>query len=327
MTSYEQDTRTLWPSWPFTGREVELELVRRSLGIGRQGVVVTGPAGGGKTRLITEAVRGTDCVRVTGTPETSALPFAAFAHLLPGGLSLPGAIRHLSGVRLLVVDDAHLLDEASAALVHQLAVHGRTRLVVAATDPAPLPGAVSRLWTGELLTRLALEPLPYDETAHLLAGGGLEPLTVRRLHRVCRGDLRLLRDLLGALHETGALDRVADTGEWAWHGPLPLTATVRDRIAPLLDRPDPGERDTLERLAFAEPLPPHLDEGLDLGILERLETDGLIHVDDRGAVRLAHPLHGPALRARAGRHRAARRERHRRCRPLHLPDRRRPAGG
>ncbi|MEU2618222.1 LuxR C-terminal-related transcriptional regulator [Streptomyces sp. NPDC007157] len=306
MTSCEQDARTLEPPWPFTGREDELELVRRSLGIGRQGVVVTGPAGGGKTRLVTEAVRGTDCVRVTGTPETSALPFAAFAHLLPGRLSLPAAIQHLSGVRLLVVDDAHLLDEASAALVHQLAVHGRTRLVVAATDPAPVPGAVSRLWTGELLTRLALEPLPYDETAQLLAGGGLEPLTVRRLHRVCRGDLRLLRDLLGALRESGALNRVPDTAEWAWRGPLPLTATVRDRIRPLLDRPDPGERDTLERLAFAEPLPPHLDDGLDLGILERLETDGLIQVDDRGAVRLAHPLHGPALRSRAGRLRARR---------------------
>ncbi|MFF4894888.1 LuxR C-terminal-related transcriptional regulator [Streptomyces sp. NPDC001068] len=306
MTSYEQDARTLRPPWPFTGRVDELELVRRSLGIGRQGVVVTGPAGGGKTRLITEAVRGAERVWVTGTPETSTLPFAAFAHLLPGRLSLPGAVQHLGGVRLLVVDDAHLLDEASAALVHQLAVHGRTRMVVAATDPAPLPGAVSRLWTGELLTRLALEALPYDETAELLVAEGLEPLTVRRLHQVSGGDLRLLRDLLGALRESGALHRVPDTGEGAWYGPLPLTATVRDRIAPLLDRPDPEERDTLERLAFAEPLPPHLDDGLDLGVLERLEADGLIQVDDRGAVRLAHPLHGPALRARAGRLRARR---------------------
>ncbi|MFF7981575.1 LuxR C-terminal-related transcriptional regulator [Streptomyces sp. NPDC007901] len=306
MTTYEQDARTLELPWPFTGREDELELVRRSSVAGRQGVVVTGPAGSGKTRLITEAVRGTDCARVTGTPATSTLPFAAFAHLLPDGVSLPGALRHLSGVRLLVVDDAHLLDEASAALVHQLAVHGRTRLLVTAADPAPLPDAISRLWTGELLTHLALEPLPYDETARLLAGADLDPLTVRRLHRVCRGDLRLLRDLLGALRESGPLTRVPDTGAWAWRGPLPLTATVRDRIAPLLDRPDPAERDTLERLAFAEPLPPHLDDDLDLGTLERLETDGLIHVDERGAVRLAHPLHGPALRARAGRLRARR---------------------
>ncbi len=115
---------------------------------GRHGIVVTGPAGRGKTRLVTEAVRGSDCAKVTGTPETRGLPFAAFAHLLPESVSLHRAVQLLSGVRLLVVDDAHLLDDSSAALVHQLAVHSRTRLVVVVADGEPVPGAVSRLWTG-----------------------------------------------------------------------------------------------------------------------------------------------------------------------------------
>ncbi|MFJ8598981.1 LuxR C-terminal-related transcriptional regulator [Streptomyces shenzhenensis] len=306
MTTYVQDAKTLELPWPFTGREDELELIRRSLTAGRQGIVLTGPAGCGKTRLVTEAVRGTDCVRVTGTPETRSLPFAAFAPLLPETVSLHRAVQLLSGVRLLVVDDAHLLDEASAALVHQLAVHGRTRLVVIAADWAPAPGAVARLWTGELLPRLALEPLPHEATARLLAGGvALEPLTVRRLHRVCRGDLRLLRDLSGALRTQGLLTRVAGTDEWAWRGPVPMTPTVRERAADVLDRRGPGEREVLERLAFAEPLPVHLDD-LDLDVLERVEADGLVHADDHGAVRLAHPLHGPALRAGAGRLRARR---------------------
>ncbi|GHI03304.1 hypothetical protein AQI88_01150 [Streptomyces cellostaticus] len=305
MTTYEQDAKTLELPWPFTGREDELEQARRSLAAGRPGIVVTGPAGSGKTRLLTEAVRGADCARVTGTPETRGLPFAAFAHLLPDAVSLHRAVHLLSGVRLLVVDDAHLLDEASAALVHQLAVHGRTRLAVAATDGVPTPGAVSRLWTGELLPRLALEPLPREDTAQLLAVAGLEPLTVSRLHRMCRGDLRLLRDLLGALRRSGGLARVPDTGEWAWRGPVPLTASVRDRLAPALDRLDADERETLDRLAFAEPLPLALND-LDLDVLERLESYGLIHVDDSGSVALAHPLHGPALRAGAGRLRARR---------------------
>ncbi|MGW0631923.1 LuxR family transcriptional regulator AbsR2 [Streptomyces sp. NPDC002758] len=306
MTTYAQQAKTLELPWPFTGREQELGLIRRSLAAGRHGIVVTGPAGCGKTRLVAEAVRGTDCARVTGMPESGGLPFAAFAHLLPETVSLHRAVQLLSGVRLLVVDDAHLLDEASAALVHQLAAHGRTRLIVVAADDAPVPGAVSRLWTGELLPRLALEPLPREETAQLLAmGTPLEPLTVNRLHRVCRGDLRLLRDLLGALRESGPLNPLPGTGEWAWRGPVPVTATVRERMAPALDRSGPGERDTLERLAFAEPLQLHLD-GLDLDVLERLEADGLLHVDDHGGVHLAHPLHGPALRATAGRLRARR---------------------
>ena len=215
MTTFERDAKTLELPWPFTGREDELELIRRSSAAGHHGIVVTGPAGCGKTRLVTEAVRGTDCARVAGTPETRHIPFAAFAHLLPETVNLHRAVQLLSAVRLLLVDDAQLLDDASAALVHQLAVHGRTRLLVVATDGTPVPGAVSRLWTGELLPRLVLEPLPHEETAQLAAagvGGGLEPLTVNRLHRLCRGDLRLLRELLGAVRE-GCLLYTSDAAD------------------------------------------------------------------------------------------------------------------
>jgi DNA-binding CsgD family transcriptional regulator len=307
-TTCAPGTRTLDAPWPFTGREDELELVRRALSAGRGGIVVTGPAGCGKTRLVDEAVRGADCVRAAGTPETRSLPFAAFAHVLPEHVTLPGALRLLSGVRQLVVDDAHLLDDSSAALVHQLALHGRTRLLVAATDGVPAPGAVTRLWTRELMPRLVLEPLPAAGTARLLAAGAgtpLEPLTEKRLHRLVQGDLRLLRELLGALRAGGQFAPVAGTGERAWRGPLPLTATVRERTAPVLDRPDAAERETLDRLAFAEPLPLPVDR-LDMRALEQLEYDRLVHVDDHGLARLAHPLYGPALRAVAGRLRARR---------------------
>ncbi|MET9357566.1 LuxR family transcriptional regulator [Streptomyces sp. NPDC006617] len=312
VTTSLRDAKRLETPWPFTGRADELELVRRSVAAGRGGLVVTGPAGAGKTRLVTEAVRGTDCARAAGTPETRDVPFAAFAHLLPETVTLHRAVQLLSGVRLLLVDDAHLLDAASAALVHQLAVHGRTRLLVVATDGAPVPGAVSRLWSGELLPRLALEPLPREETAELLTAGAdtvLEPLTVDRLHRLCRGDLRLLRELLTAVREGGLLVPVPDTDQWAWRGPVPITPAVRERTAQVLDRPRTEERETLERLAFAEPLPLDLDldlDALDVRILENLEAEGLVTVDDHGAGRLAHPLHGPVLRAAAGRLRARR---------------------
>ncbi|NUQ98787.1 MAG: AAA family ATPase, partial [Streptomyces sp.] len=312
MTTFEREAKALELPWQFTGREDELELIRRSLTAGRHGIVVTGPAGSGKTRLVTEAVRGSDRTRAAGTPETRHLPFAAFAHLLPESVSLHRAVQLLSGVRLLVVDDAHLLDDASAALVHQLAVHGRTRLIVVAADDGPCPGAISRLWTGELLPRLALEPLPREDTEQLLAagvGGSPEPLTLNRLHHLCQGDLRLLREVVDAVREHGLLKRLLpDTGEWAWRGPLPVTATVRRRTVELLERPGPDERHTLERLAFAEPLPLPMDE-LDLPALENLEADGLIRIDDQGdqgTVRLAHPLHGPVLRAAAGTLRARR---------------------
>ncbi len=243
---------------------------------------------------------------MSGTPETRDIPFAAFAHLLPEAVSLHRAVQLLTGVRTLLVDDAHLLDDSSAALLHQLAVHGRTRLLVVATDGAPAPGAVSRLWTGDVLPRLALEPLPREETAQLIAasaGGPVEPLTARRLHHLCQGDLRLLRDLLAAVRERGELSLTSD--ELTWRGPVPVTAAVRERTGQALRRDSAEERDALDRLAFSEPLPLDLAD-LDLRALERLEADGLIHVDALSEVRLAHPLHGPVLRAGAGRLRARR---------------------
>jgi len=306
MTSL-RDAKTLELPWPFTGRDDELELLRRSLAAERHGVVVTGPAGHGKTRLVTEAVRGTDCAKVSGTPETRSIPFAAFAHLLPEGVTLHRAVQLLSGVRTLLVDDAHLLDDSSAALVHQVAVHGRTRLLVVATDGTPAPGAVSRLWTGEVLPRLALKPLPREETAQLIAAGAgapVEPLTARRLHHLCQGDLRLLRDLIGAVRESDGLTLNSD--EFMWRGPVPVTPAVRERTDEALNRASTEERHTLERLAFSEPLPLDLAD-LDLEALESLEADGLIHVDALSEeVRLAHPLYGPVLRAGAGQLRARR---------------------
>ncbi|MFJ4428645.1 LuxR family transcriptional regulator AbsR2 [Streptomyces bobili] len=315
MTTSVRDARNPnpWPlpslPWPFTGRDEELELLRRSLGAGRPGIVVTGPPGCGRSRLAAEAVRGTDCVRVAGTPETRRTAFAAFAHLLPEGVTLHRAVHLLTGVRLLLVDDAHLLDDDSAALLHQLAVHGRTRLLILATDGAPAPGAVARLRSGDLLPRLALEPLPREDITRLLAtaaGVPLEPLTVNRLHGLARGDLGLLRDLLDALPlGRGALSRDPEGEEWRWRGPVPVTPALRERSAAVLARTCPKEREILDRLAFAEPLPLPL-EGLDLGVLERLEADGLVHADDDATVRLARPLYGSLLRAVAGRLRARR---------------------
>ncbi len=308
VTSFEPQDTTLRLPWPFTGRDEELAVVRRSLAVGRPGMVITGPAGCGRTRLAMEAIRGTDCARVAGTPGTRDLPFAAFAPLLPEGVTLHRAVQLLSGIRQLLVDDAQLLDDASAALLHQLAVQGRTRLLVLVTDGTRPPGAVARLWTGELLPRLALEPLSREDTAPLLdagAGGPLEPLAVNRLHRLCRGDLRLLRDLLDALREQSLSARDADTGERTWRGRVPVTPALRERAAAVLARTCPDEREILDRLAFAEPLPLAADT-LDLRILERLEADGLLDVGDDTTVRLAHPLHGPVLRAEAGRLRARR---------------------
>ncbi|MEV4379361.1 LuxR C-terminal-related transcriptional regulator [Streptosporangium sp. NPDC049644] len=254
--------------WPFTARAEELDLVRRNLSAGRRGIVVTGAAGSGRSRLTAEAV--------------------------------PEAMRD----SVLVVDDAHLLDDASAALVHELALGGRTRLLVTVREGEPAPEGVSRLWTENLLPRLTLAPLTERACAELLAravDGYVDALTVRRLYRASHGDLRLLRELVVAVHAGGDLSHVS--GTWTWRGTPPITARVRELVEETIRDLDTEERDALELIAAGEPSGAGAPSaGADVpgalvapAVLERLRARGLVTVDDR----LVHPLHGPVLRAAA----------------------------
>ncbi len=341
---------------------------------------MTGAAGSGRSRLAAEAVPVPEAVteavtepvhaRVTGTPDTLDTPLAAFAHLLsrsprraglptsrsltgssprPAGLLCPpDPVEALDGVRVLVVDDAHLLDDSSAALVHRLARRGRTRLLVTVREGVPVPEDVSRLWKENLLPRVALAPMTERECGELLSrtvGGYVDALTVRRLHRASRGDLRLLRELVVAVHAGGDLSNVS--GTWTWRGTPPMTARVRELVEDTIRDVDGEEREALELIASGRPLrlvmsgeprepttasapltstasgarseptasgtlpellasgeppvPGAAGAGTAFGVLERLRAKGLVTVDDRLSVRLAHPLHGPVLRAAARR--------------------------
>ncbi|AKS32994.1 ATP-binding protein [Mycolicibacterium goodii] len=139
----------------------------------RSGAVLLGPEGVGKTSLARSAAEwlGPEfrrVVHVTGTESNSAVPFGAVADLI----EVPGAHRTADVMRaarealgtelLLVVDDAHLLDRLSAALVYQLTASGAAKLIATATVDRPVPEEVSALWDEGLLARIEVEPAGYD---------------------------------------------------------------------------------------------------------------------------------------------------------------------
>ena len=123
--------------WPLVGRVEEQAYVAAAIADRtRCGVLVAGTAGVGKTRLMREVIEAmSDCQveLVTATESARTLPFGAVAHLLPDDLASIERVdllavigRHLvhraEGRPLVVaVDDIHLLDNLSAALVHHLA--------------------------------------------------------------------------------------------------------------------------------------------------------------------------------------------------------------
>ena len=181
--------------WPFTGRDAELRLVGEALADGAAGgVVIAGPAGVGKTRLAGEAAelaaaQGCAVEWVRASRSARSIPLGAFAALLPATSGLPEGVELLARARhalaeraagrrlVLCVDDGQLLDDASAALVHQLVAAGEAFAVVSVRRDEPAPDALRALWKDELCPLLELAELSRDEVKPCSTPGWAAPST------------------------------------------------------------------------------------------------------------------------------------------------------
>ena len=312
--------------WPLTGRAGELHRLHDLVaGTDSPGVMIAGPAGVGKTRLALEGLRlaeaaGMATARITATRAASSLPFGALAPLLPaahhgetGGVddradllrrSAAALVDRAEGRRLaLLVDDAHLLDDASATLLQQLA--GTTSAFVLATlrtgEAAPEP--VTALWKDGVVERLELVGLDARAIAQLLEAalrGPVDRATIAHLAVRCQGNVLFLRELvLGALHDGSLGD---DGGLWRLVAPLCPSERLIELVEARLGRLDSAERRLLEVVSFGEPLgPAELRAVADPAVAEALEWKGLLvsrRDGHRAEVRLGHPLYGDVLRSR-----------------------------
>lgn len=297
---------------PLVGRADELAIAAAALA--ERGCVIVGAAGVGKSRLAAEAAGlaapGRGVERVIATESARALPFGAFSHLLPtdpGAAANPiptmiDALRERSPAApaIVLIDDAHHLDNASAALVLALASTGAGRLLLTVSSGFSVPDAIVALWKDRGVLRLDLQPLARDEVALLtdaLLGGPAEGAVHRRVFELSEGNALYVRELLGDAEGSGALACV--DGRWRWSGaPIPydrLSELIATRTRDLA----PEARRALELLALASPLPlAELRRLAGLGATEELERAGLTAVVDHGEARamLVHPLHGEVVR-------------------------------
>src|SRR5215213_4687188 len=226
--------------WPLTGRDAELRLVRDALSQSWvRGVVVAGRAGVGKTRLVAEAARvaeaqGCAVEWVRATRSAQAIPLGAFAPLLPpsssarsDGVELLSRARHAlaeraAGRRLvLCVDDGQLLDDASAALVHQLVAPGEAFALVSVRRAEPVPDALRALWKDELCLLVELPELAHDDVRVLLEaalGGSIDGTSADALWQHTGGNALFLRELVRHGVEVDLL--ADDGGVWRWRGAI-----------------------------------------------------------------------------------------------------------
>jgi DNA-binding CsgD family transcriptional regulator len=309
-------------NWPLVGRAGELEAARTALGEPGAGVVIGGQAGVGKTRLADEVLAdvdasGSTALRLVATRAAATIPFWAAAPLLgdpgePGDssdalMSAHRAVAELAAVAPVVVgvDDAHLLDEATARLLHQIADARQVRMVLTVRTGEALPEPVRQLVEDRGWLRLELPELPRDDVATLLdlvLEGEVESSTVDRLWGATQGNALFLRELCRDALGAGTLAR--HHGVWTWSA-APFTGQrLHDLVAGRVGRLDAEEHELAGLLALGEPLPVAVASALTSPTaLEALQARGLVAtdvVDDRPFVRLSHPLYAESVRARLG---------------------------
>ncbi|GAF49506.1 ATP-binding protein [Rhodococcus wratislaviensis] len=312
------------------GRAEELGLISDAL-VGEDGVkgfVIAGAAGVGKTRLAREALavaasRGMQTQWVAATQSAQPVPLGAFSDVVSHFGPDPGlrvreviaalAPRHgASPPVVLGVDDAHLLDDLSALVVHQLLLRQVMRVVITVRSGELAPDAVTSVWKDRLAERLDLQSLSLDETTILLEavlGGQLDSRSVRRLWTLSRGNALYLRQLVDEEIASERLENIA--GVWIWSGEPIISASLADLVAARMGRLSPKLVDVVDSLALCEPLDSDVLSRVTQRIaVEEAETQGLITLatEDGSSrtVRLAHPLFGEVRRAGCGTLRKAR---------------------
>lgn len=281
-------------------------------------MVVMAPAGVGKSRLaretLAEAERdGAVGLWVQATQSAASVPLGAFAPVIPSEVRSDDSFELLrrsaqmlherAGARPLVVgvDDAHLLDPSSAALVLHLVSSATAFVLATVRRGEPCPDAIVSLWKDEDAWRLDLEALGEEETkalAEAIVGGPLEQGTRRWIWETSLGNALYVRELvLGALG--GALRH--EKGLWRLSVTPSVSASLAELITARMVGLSDAERKALELLALGEPLDiPDLAELVGREPLPALEERGLIAVEGRlprAQARLAHPLYGETIRA------------------------------
>lgn len=313
--------------WPFTGRAEELaQLVTGLTGSdGCAGFVVAGDAGVGKSRLVQEvlATLPPKCAPrwVVATRSGRVLPLGAFSEWTRGAGSDPASLVRsvIEGLTespddkrpVVGVDDAHLLDDLSAFVVHQLVHRDLAKVIVTLRNREPAPDAITALWKDCYLERVDLPALTPAESGQLLSRvlkGPLDPTTAHRLWNLTRGNVLFLRHLVD--QELAHHHLKSENGLWSWTGDAlgftELTELVMSQMGALSE----PIADVVDLLTAAGPLDCDLlAEIAGWSAVDEAQARGLVtleHDANRALARLTHPLYGEVRRSKVSGMRARR---------------------
>lgn len=299
------------------GRDRQLGEVNRLLvSDGVRGVALAGAPGVGTSRTARAVVRAAAetgwAVRSSAATTTSqAVPFGAFARWTDDRGGAPSAVTRrivdalIAGARperlLVFVEDAHLLDELSALVLH-LVVHSRAaKVVITVRAGEPAPAAVLALSKDGLVRRCDVDPLTRGQSDELLTRVFGSPPDGRcgdELWRLTRGNVLFLRHLVH--QESQARRLFVDDGRLRWVGDVAISGSLAELVDAQIGAVDDDVCDVVDVVAVAEPL-----DWLTLRSIVRRAA--IEEAEQRGLIRLAgdevfvgHPMYAELRRTRCG---------------------------
>ncbi|WP_348994526.1 LuxR C-terminal-related transcriptional regulator [Arthrobacter sp. EM1] len=259
------------------GRTEEARLAVESvLGPDHVAVLLFGDSGIGKSTLVEAVVaelqHAVTPVRIHGSASLANVPYGVLGPFIVG-LPVQEATSQLAVLRtfwsrleeerrvsqkplLLVVDDAHDLDESTAGILVELAAAGWAKMLVAAQTRPGLPEPLLQLWFEGIAKRLDLRPLTREQTSHMLEatlGPQVLPSVAEILWEASAGNPLLLSGLIADAKADGTL--LQRNGVWLLLRPLKSHgARLTDVVRRQLLRRSPAERQALNLIALAEPV-------------------------------------------------------------------------
>ena len=302
--------------WQLLNRPIERGAIHSALTSGETcGVVIIGPAGVGKTtlaRTVTASLPAT--VHWAACTQSSRnIPLGAFAPWVrPSAARDP--IELIASAResiftydetVVGVDDAHLLDQLSATLLHQIALERAGRIVATIRSGEPVPEAVTSLWKDRYLERVELQTFTKAQSIQLVEsvlGGTLEGLSADVIWELSGGNPLYLRHMIEGALDAGTLTRV--DGVWQLRGTTVVSAGLAALLESRIDQAGADTVSVLKLLALCEPLDIEaLVELAGEGPVDAAEMQGLIRIVEDGNslnARISHPLYGDVVRRRIG---------------------------
>lgn len=300
--------------WPMVGRSAERTRVGAALaGKGDRALLVCGPAGIGKSRVVDEAVTAASpgVVRVRASAPLRSSPLAALALVLPEAAA--GAADRRTLVSTVIeaiernppaaiwVDDVHNLDVESSVVLFHLVDRSVTPVVLTARNGEPLPAPIVSLAELDGAATLEVGALGSADIATLLAdvlGAPVAQPSIRRLAERSGGNPLLLRELVRSGLASG---RLAERNG-LWHESLTggAPAGLEDLVADHALDVGPAAALAFRHLAVADELLVASAERLaGADALDELVREGLITATagPQPTVRPAHPLFAEVVSA------------------------------